>query len=61
MEKLIDIDGHTYVIGPIQVGYGREEPNFRGTGMALLGALKRGETLDGWRKRRERIRRGRAV
>jgi|GEM_PF-2048646 len=60
--KIIRLHGRDYVLRPQTRGLNEfynqavAEPipnaNFAGTGMALYGVLKKGETLDSYRKRR---------
>ena len=50
---LVDAPNRGNYIGSV-AGYERQPipmPNFKGTGMALKGILRKNETLDGWKKR----------
>lgn len=51
----VEVYGRTHVVCSIYTyrpSY--PDPNYRNTGMALCGVLKKGETLDGWIKRTRR-------
>ena len=50
---VVDAPNRGYYIGSV-ANYERQPipmPNFKGTGMALKGSLKKGETINAWRKR----------
>ena len=53
MYKTTVMQGRLHVIRQIGERQGYPLPNFNGTGQALCGLLKKGETLDQWRKRLE--------
>ena len=50
---VVDAPNRGYYIGSV-ANYERQPipmPNFKGTGMALKGILRKNETLNGWKKR----------
>jgi hypothetical protein len=60
MEKTIIVHGRTHVLTEskrndnVEDGQTKiEQPNYLGTGMALCGVLRPGETLEEWKKRRK--------
>jgi len=60
--ELIEVCGKIHVLRDLTIDeknkriyYEIELPNFRGTGLALAGFLKHGETLDEFKKRKNEI------
>ena len=56
MIKIIKVAGRDHVVcSPSFVRITKSQlANYEGTGMALCGVLKRGETLDSWKQRTNR-------
>jgi len=56
MYSTIFLNGHHVVLTPSKSRSGYyQEANFKGTGKALCGVLKKGETLPEWLKRTKKI------
>lgn len=49
--KTIPVNGRVHVVRSTEYRYGRyPEPNYQSTGMALVAVLKKGQTLDDFKK-----------